>query len=264
MSPCPAQYPICLCVAAALALTGCVSNKYKTAPKDTPPAIALDLAAETPAARAQLRSVIIFKGPGSWKKEAYWDEYVITFVNHAAVPLTLESAELFDLDDAAQLPGTHPWKLEGISREKLKVASHTGRNIALGAGATLVWVGTAGAIAASTMVGGVTGGLAIAAPVVVLGLPVLAIGSGMRLLINRSDISQEFTRRRLLLPVAVPMGENISGSLFFPVTPGPRRLVLRYRTGDTAEPVTIDLAALAGLHLQPLPLRAATSPPPGR
>ena len=49
-------------------------------------------------------------------------------------------------------------------------------------------------------------------------------------------------------------GETAEGSLFFPVVPAPRQLVLRGRQGEAPFELVLDLKALAGLHLKPAAL----------
>jgi hypothetical protein len=239
--------------AAVFVLTGCVSSGYKAAAKDTPPAIILNLAGESPAASALLHSVIVYRGPGSWKKEAYWDEYIITFTNRTAASLTLEAAVLFDLDNSAQGPGSDPWNLENLSRKKLKQYKNEDRIFLLGAGFGTLWLGS-GFVGVGALFSGSALGVA-AAGAVVIGLPVLGLGTIVRSFSAKGDIAEEFQRRRLSLPATLAANRTISGSLFFPVSPGPKRLVLRYRIGDAIEGVTVDLAPLAGLHLPPEPAK---------
>jgi hypothetical protein len=240
---------------ATLLLAGCVSGKYKMAPKQTA-APSLDLKVAEPAVDATLHGVIVFHGAGSWKRDAYWDEYLVTVTNLQTVPLTLDAVILIDLEDLVNLPGSHPWELEKTSRNRLKVAKRTGRNIALGAGATAAWVGSAMLVASNiTIWGGVTNTTAVAAGgAAFVGIPLVAVGSGVRTLVARHGINKEFDRRRLVLPLTLPAGGSRSGSLFFPVTPGPRRLLLQFKdpTGETHE-LAVDLMPLSDLHLKPAP-----------
>ena len=46
-------------------------------------------------------------------------------------------------------------------------------------------------------------------------------------------------------------GEALQRSAFFPVTPAPQRLVLRYAVGAEPRELALDLPALAGLHIAP-------------
>src|SRR4051812_11085465 len=109
----------------ALGLGGCVSTKYKMAkPQATPPAVTLNLGntpaaadAPAPALAATLHTVIVYQGPGSWKREAYWDEYVVTVVNRSDKPVTIESASLTDFQGQTSAPGDNPWALENQSHD---------------------------------------------------------------------------------------------------------------------------------------------------
>lgn len=236
---------LCLCPL----LTGCLSTKYKRAPKDTPPPPALNLVATDTAATATLHTVIVFKGPGSWKKEAYWDEYVFTLANHGPSPLVVESAEIIDLLGAPRSPGTNPWALEKQSRALLKDYEKTGRKILIGAGLTVAWV-TVGGLAYGAAYAGAAGAATVAGTAFLLA-PVWAIGTGVRTISARHSIADEFHRRRLALPLVLTTGESKQGSLFFPVTPGPQRLLLHCRSGGTSSTLVLDLAPIAGLHLAP-------------
>ena len=234
--------------------TGCVSAKYKLAPKSSALPPSLNLQATTPVAQATLQAVVVFHGPGSWKKNAYWDEYLVTVSNVSPHPLIVSSAVLTGLDGEPQVAGPLPWQVEKLSRERLKVAKHTGRNIALGAGATVAWVGSAALIASNlTIWGGVTNASAVAAGTAgLVGIPLVALGSGVRTLAARHAIAKEYQRRRLALPTSLPPGVTRSGSLFFPVTPGPRTLRLSCIGQDeVVHELVVDLAVLADLHLSP-------------
>jgi hypothetical protein len=64
-------------------------------------------------------------------------------------------------------------------------------------------------------------------------------------------VQQEFTRRRLALPRTLGPGETVTGSLFFPMTPGPQRLILKTQSGEGPRELTLELKPLADLHLKP-------------
>jgi len=99
-----------LVLVVAAALAGCVTRGYKLAPKDAPAATALNLPAAQPSVDATLQTVIVYKGPGSWKREAYWDEYVLTIANRGAVPLTITSAALHPTEGEPVAPTLGSWK----------------------------------------------------------------------------------------------------------------------------------------------------------
>jgi hypothetical protein len=236
-----------LLLGASLLLTGCVSTKYKMAPKNTPPPIILNLATVQPPVAAVLHTVIVYQGPGSWKKAAYWDEYVVSITNQGPEPLIIESALLVDALNAEQLCGSNPWELEDLSRENLKKFEHYGRKIMIGAGLATGWVASGGVLVAAAWAGDTA--LFTVAGTVFVALPVWALGSGVRVLIARSSVTSEFTRRRIALPLKLNPGDTKPGSLFFPISPGPQRIVLRCRTNGVTPSVTLDLTPLAGLHL---------------
>ncbi len=237
-------------------LTGCVSAKYKMAPKETPPPLALNLNTTQPSAAVVLHTVIVYKGPGSWKNEAYWDEYVCTIANRGTSLLTVESAVLTDALGAEQICGSDPWVLEKISRENLKKYSHLGRKILLGVGLTAGWAFSGGVAVAAAWAGSAP--LAAVAGATFFAIPVWAVGSGVRILVARSAIREEFNRRRIATPLVLQPGETKQGSLFFPVSPGPQRMVLRCSAEGAPQNLTLDLAPLAGLHL----LKEVAAPAP--
>jgi hypothetical protein len=103
-------------LAAMLALSGCVSAKYKMARENTPPSRLLNLAATQPPLEVTLNMVIIYQGPGSWKRAAFWDEYVVTLHNQSDQPLTVASAALIDFAGTSHAPGADPWALEKESK----------------------------------------------------------------------------------------------------------------------------------------------------
>ena len=117
------------CALAPLAIvlfaqTGCVSSGYKLARKNGPPpaplnltpAPAADPAPAKPEPEITLDHVIYFQGPGSWKRDAYWDEYVLTLANHGTTTITVDSATLTDFQGVGTAPGVNPWELEKQSR----------------------------------------------------------------------------------------------------------------------------------------------------
>jgi hypothetical protein len=60
--------------AVALILSACVTKRFQTASKQTPAAVPLNLSAQQLPLTTELNTLIVFQGPGSWKREAYWDE----------------------------------------------------------------------------------------------------------------------------------------------------------------------------------------------
>ncbi len=233
--------------------TGCVtSKKYRMAKADTPAATALGWNTSLPDVSLTLQSVIVFHGPGSWKRHARWDEYVVQLVNRSGQPVMIESAKLIDLQGNPQFPGSDPWALEKLSYTNWDKYGKTGVKLLAGAGAVIVY----GAAVEAAAVGSILAGGASTGAIVVLdAIPIIAVVDITAVAImnhgNKVKVQQEFDRRRLTLPRALAPGETVHGSLFFPMTPGPQRLVLRGKAGDAPFELTLDLQPLAGLHLKP-------------
>ncbi|HUJ42828.1 MAG TPA: hypothetical protein VLW52_04380 [Opitutaceae bacterium] len=241
-------------LAAMLALSGCVSTKYKMARKDTPPPVLLNLVAAQPPVEAVLNTVIICQGPGSWKRQAFWDEYVITVHNQGAQPLTIASATLTDFAGVSQAPGIDPWALEKQSKtleQKYRDAGvafvrTAGPGVVI-LGAGVAGVGTVGIFSASAS--GIAAGTLVALPVYYAA--VWFINSE-----NKAAVAAEFNRRRLSVPLTLAPGETRTGSLFFPMIPNPRSLSLRGSSGPADAAVVIPLETLNGLHVK-TPARAS-------
>lgn len=219
--------------------TGCVSAKYKSAARETPPT-PLNLTNEQAPMLVTVKSVIVYRGPGSWKRDAYWDEYIVSLVNHGRTPVTLESASLFDFTGTANASSDSPWVLEKQSRTREEELKANIKDVVIQVGggyATLT-----AAVMGATEVGGFLGGI-VAVPAFVAG----TIYSNVH---HRHIIENEFARRRIVLPATIAPGQAVQGSLFFRISPGPRHLAFLVQYEGAYQKVVIDLAPLAGLHLR--------------
>lgn len=220
-------------------LGGCVSAKYKTVAKVTPPA-PLVLRAEQGPLAVTVHSVIVYRGPGSWKRDAYWDEYLVALTNQGGTPATLETVSLTDFTGTPCTPSDNPWLLEKQSRtreEQLK-ANLKDVGIQIGGGYVVLSATLTGAMA----VGGFTGGM--------LALPAFAAGTIYSNVHHRHQIEDEFARRRIVLPAAIAPGQTLQGSLFFRISPGPRNIAFLVQIDGTYQKIVVELAPLAGLHLK--------------
>ena len=251
--------------AAALALGGCVTRGYQLALKNTPAPVALHMEAAQPPVESTVHQVIVYQGPGSWKREAYWDEYVVSVANRGPAPLTIDAAVLHDQQGAPIEPGGDPWALERLSKKwwETNGARQTGTYVVLGAG-TVVGAGVAVASAYSGLWGASVSAGASAAGTIgaatALTLPLVAVGTVVANIHSKHKVEAEFTRRRLVLPLTLAPSQTVQGSLFFRITPGPQRLALHGRAADQPCDLTVSLAPLAGLHLAPPPVTAPRPP----
>jgi hypothetical protein len=243
-----------LAVLIGLTFTGCVSSRYKLAPQSTPPAVAFNIGATHSAVEALVNTVIVYQGPGSWKREAYWDEYVLTLANRGAAPLVVDSFSLTGLSGRDVAPGADPWALEKQSRTLEQEGFGLAKDAAvqIGGGVATVAAGAAAGAGTFTLIygSGWGAGAAGAAIVGAVALPAFIGGSIYANISRRHEIEREFQRRRLALPATLVAGQVAQGSVFFPITPGPRQLVLHCREGRDTRDVVIDLAPITTLHLK--------------
>jgi hypothetical protein len=235
---------------------GCLSAKYRPAQKSTPPPVMLAIAAADGSVGVTVDSVIVFHGPGSWKRNAYWDEYVVTIVNRGAAAVSVRDATLVGLGEHPVGPRTDPWKLEKESREAMKEGFWLpkGSGPDVGAGLTVTGLGmAAGAVWGASTAGayfGSTASAALCAGFIGLAIaPVVGSATIYRNVSNRHDIEHEFDRRRFHLPREVQANQAVHGSLFFPITPGPRTLTIRLTVGAESRDVPLDLGRIGKLHL---------------
>ncbi|HUR56895.1 MAG TPA: hypothetical protein VM029_04240 [Opitutaceae bacterium] len=236
----------------AIGAVGCMSTRYKMAappkPTDAGPVV-LNLTVEQGSVAAVVQSVLIFQGPGSWKKQAYWDEYLVAIVNRGTTSITLEGAVLTGLPIDPQAAGDKPWVLEKASRSALAYNFGLTRQVVVQVGGGLGTVMAAMAVGHLIAPAGwfISAG---AAAGFLVGVPVAIGGTLYRNISGRHKIEAEFTRRRLVLPRTINPGETVQGSLFFRITPGPRQLSLACKVDGEARTLAIDLSPLAGLHLK--------------
>jgi hypothetical protein len=240
-------------------LSGCLSPKYKHADKKTLPIQPLNVKFPAAMLDASLYSEISFGAPGSWKREAFWDEYVITLHNDSDHPLNVSAATLSDYAGVARPPGTDPWRLERDSKNLEKRYRDGGVAFARMA-APRVIASTAEPTVAAGVVG--SSGAAVAATLTAVAIPIYGatiLGINMH---NRSAIKKEFDRRRLAFPLTLGPGESRTGSLFFPMTPNPQALAVEWSSSTGNDVTVLDLHFLEGLHVEPGP--KSQSPPPAR
>ena len=236
-----------LSLSVALLFTGCVSNRYRMAKKDTPPPNLLNVAFALTPLEAELTTLITYNGPGSWKREAFWDEYVVTLHNPGHQLLTISAAALVDYTGSALQPGDNPWALEKESKTLERKYKDAGIAFVRYTAPGGLIVG-AGALAISSA-GIFSAGAATAATATVVVLPVYYLAVIIINHNNKAAVDKEFNRRRLVLPLTLASGETLAGSFFFPMVPEPRRLDLAVQSEGTTTTSSLPLDFLQGLHV---------------
>jgi hypothetical protein len=207
----------------------------------------LNLTASVPPLNVGLRATIVYNGPGSWKNDALWDEYVVTIQNDGDAELSVTGAALVDFGGARCAPGDDPWELEKDSQTLEQRYRRAGVAFARGAVPRALVTGAAMATAASG--GVIAGGVAAVAVVSVVALPVYYVVVLKENHRNKLAVNDEFRQRRIALPVTLTPGEVRTGSLFFPMVPNPQSLVVRWSDSVSPGELVLSLEALHGLHV---------------
>jgi hypothetical protein len=237
---------------------GCVANKYKLAKKNTPAVQTLTIAfPPSPPLRASLAAVISYGGPGSWKRAALWDEFVVTLENRGERPFTIVSAAT--LAGPAETPyatSSDPWALEKQSKTLEKQYRARGEAFLRNAGAGAVAIGAGAAVGAAVggaSAYGITPALVGAGAAAIVVLPVYyltVVGMNHH---NKKAVVAEFNRRRIPLPLTLAPGETRTGSLFYPMVRSPSSMVLSWSNDTGSTTTTLPLEFLKLLHVPPTP-----------
>lgn len=240
-----------MAVCFGLLASGCVSNRYRMvkASRAVPP-VPLERAFPAAPLQVKLQALITYHGPGSWKRDALWDEYVIFVANPGPDPVVLTGVVLLDHERHPVEPGADPWLLEKQSMTREQRYKATGIAFVRYTTPGVVLLGTGVAIAgASVGMGGISTGAATAATATVIALPIYYLAVISINHDNKKDVQAEFKKRRLQSPMQFGPGASYTGSLFFPMVVSPRELKVTWRRGQETGETILDLAFLAGLHV---------------
>jgi len=207
--------------------------------------------------------VIVRDGPGTWAKNADWDEYLVTIVNETDTEVHISGVTVVDLLGNRLEPESQRKSLvKGTKRtakrykdEHIEVKAGVGTGTLIAAGAAVGVVGTAvavGAAQAAVLTGASTaGGAAAAAGGVVLLAPVLVVGGIVRG-VNNSKVGKRIESRHTAMPAAVEADGIRQLDLFFPLAPSPQRVEIAYVSASGEGVLIIETTqALNGLHLVP-------------
>ena len=240
-----------------VALAGCGGTKVLKAP------LAGEQVTTTVAVHdgvaVSVEGLIYRDGPGSWARKAYWDEYQVRVANAAGETIEIERVVLVDALDHEVAASSDRRSLQKGTKENLRRYKDAGIKVAPGAppggtmlaGGALV-VGGVATLSSATTAGlagmGGAGSVAAAGAGVVLGGAVL-IGKGVNRAIQNNRIQDALTERAWTGD-SVAASSRLEGSVFFPLVPAPRSLVVYYRDADAkTHAVEVPLPPeLASLH----------------
>ena len=245
-------------VAICFSLVGCGGTKLlkEPIPIDANSALATS---QSERMVVDLDWVIVRDGPGSWARNADWDEYVLRVENISERPIEILEVAVFDSLGTRLDPRFDRKQLVKASKKTAKRYRSQGITVKAGAGAgtmlvtgtaiTVVGVGGAQAAAISSIMGSSAGGgLAAASGLIILG-PALAVGGIVRG-VNNSKVNEQIEVRQSRLPLALPAGETLLVHVFFPIAPSPRQIEIAYADDSGKYMAVVDTAnALEGLHL---------------
>jgi hypothetical protein len=228
-------------------LTACVSPKYRRSDKSTPPIQPLNVKFPPSTLDTSLYTEISDGGPGSWKREAFWDEYVVTMHNEGDQALNISSATLTDYAGAVRPAGSDPWALERESKTLEKRYRDAGIAFARMSAPRVIAPAAEPAVVAGAGISST--GAAVAATATAVALPaygLTVLGINMH---NKEAIKKEFNRRRVPLPLTLAPGDTRTGSFFFPMVPNPQALTLRWFSSAGDGESALELHFLEGLHV---------------
>lgn len=236
----------------AFVFTGCAGTKLLKEPERFTTTSSLVTGSDEQMAMS-LDWVVVRDGPGTWAKNADWDEYLIRVQNLGDDVIQVNSITLLDSLGTRIEPGQNRKQLVIGSKEAVRRYKGSGIKVQAGAGVgTLVTAGAVTGVATAALVASgplaLSSGAAAAATGGLILLPVFAVGSVMRGL-NNSKVNSQIELRQTLLPAALEEEEK-SLDIFFPLTPSPRQIELTYVDSGGEHVVIVDThEALAGLNL---------------
>jgi hypothetical protein len=245
----------------ALGIAGCGGAKVLKKPEPFETKQPLAIASDEHLV-SSLDWVVVRAGPGTWAKNADWDEYLLRFKNLSGSPIQITKIRVYDslgtrietqTDRKSLVKGSKETKRR-YRESKIKVKAGMGTATMLAAGTAVGVIGY-GMAATSTIGGmGAAGGAgagAGAAGAFLLAAPIIAF-VGIKRGVNNSKVNKEIIRRETMLPLKIPASQELSANLFFPLSPSPTHVEIIYTNAEDEYRLLIDTQeALGGLHLVP-------------
>jgi hypothetical protein len=264
---CKARLRRAVVLLAMSGLSACAYNKKLDQPVPLEPKSAIASASDVRLS-ARIDAVIVRDGPGSWSKNADWDEYLLHV--HATSGWSLDITRIVVIDSLGKRhkPRAYMKQLADESKEIAKRYEDEDLEVTANAGAALFWTGyfVGGASAAAGLATlGTAGAAAGAAAGGLLVAPVL-MTAGVVVAAQEYQVQREIDRRNTLLPLTLAAQQDLPVTLYFPIAPSPQRVELSYTDPAGQHVLAIDtVTALAGLHLLPkdgVPPAGAVPPEP--
>ena len=240
-------------LAGAGMLSGCGGTKVLKEPRPIQATQPL-AAASDQRVTATLDWVVVRDGPGTWAKNADWDEYLLRVGNASGQPIQVLSVTVIDsldtrigaLADRKQLVRGSRQTARRYKDSGIEVKAGGGAATIVAAGAAVTVIGTGAAYAAAW---GAAGGTAAAASGLLLLGPAMVVG-GFARGVRNSAVNGEIEERQTTLPLVVPAGGESVLDVFFPIAPSPGMVHVVYTDATGENHLYIDTGtALHGLHI---------------
>lgn len=196
--------------------------------------------------------IIVKNGPGSWAKNADWDEYLLRARATTEATIKITAVSVYDSLGTRLGSMNDRHLLKQASRETVKRYKAKELSVKPGWGTGQVFAGNAGAVgggyASAAAVGG-WGGVGIAMATVAF-VPV-ALGAVMVHDAGERNVGRALPKRATTLPVSIASGEPARLNVFFPFAPSPEKLEVRYELNGSPSILEVDISeATSGLHLR--------------
>ena len=204
---------------------------------------------------ANLEWVIVRDGPGTWAKNADWDEYILKVRNTNGDLIQITAIAIYDslgtglysMADRKSLVKESRQTARRYRNEGVEVKAGLGGTTMLAAGGTALFAGQAvGYAVLSGSAGTGAAGAAIGALAIA---PILTV-SGVVRSVNNNRVSREIGKRHTVLPARIWPDEQKDLHVFFPLAPSPTHIELTYVQDYKQYKLIIDTReTLQGLHI---------------
>jgi hypothetical protein len=253
-------------VLALTLLSACAYNKKLEKPIPLQPVGAIATAVDE-RLTATVDAIIVRDGPGSWSKNADWDEYLLHVRASSDQPVEITRIVVVDSLGKQRKPSATRGDLQSGSKETARRYKDANLEVTAGyGGAGLVVAGqvvggASAAVGLATLgASGAAAGAALAGAVLVA--PVL-MTAGVVVGVQEIRVQNEIKHRSTEFPVKVAADQELPLDVFFPVAPAPQRVEVTYRDGSGEHVLVIDTrVVLTGLHLLPVDGSPPSAPPP--
>ena len=243
-------------------ITGCVGTKLLDEPTLLPERNSLATVRDAVMA-ATLDWVIVRDGPGTWAKNADWDEYLLRLENRSTTNLRITEVYIEDSMGIKVFTGRDRKRLIAGSKQvaerykdadiKIKAGTGTAVMVATVLGTTLVGASVVQLGLAYASFDSLLGiSTSVGAVVTTAGAGLVLVGPAMviRNRHNQRKVDARIQDIRSRIPFPVEAGMVKRAALFFPISPSPRHIVISYRQGESIQTLRLETReSLAGLHL---------------